>query len=177
MKVAVEVAVDEGERVAERKRGGLRRDQRGAVLAEFVIAILPILTAFFTFVQLAHIAAARLVLKHGAVVASRGAAVITNGHGNNPGQENGENKEQVTAAAEAAMAPWVAKGNFTNVDAQITDQSSEEDPYGWVTVRVDATYHCTVLTGPMGAIACAGRTKQMSQTYRMPHQGALYKVD
>src|SRR5436190_22180757 len=45
----------------------LRSDKRGAVLAEHVIAIVPILMTFFTFVQLSKVATARLVVKHSAI--------------------------------------------------------------------------------------------------------------
>lgn len=158
----------------EKSLRSLRGDERGAVLAEFVIAIVPIMTMFFTFVQLGSMATARLVLKHGAVVATRAAAVITNGHQNNPGQEKGVNEEQITQAAEAAMLPWVDKGLLSDVEAKVvSDESSEDDPYGWVTVKVTATYHCNV---PMGKVVCGGSDVDWEQQYRMPHQGANYKL-
>jgi Flp pilus assembly protein TadG len=150
----------------------LRKDTRGAVLAEFVIAIVPILTAFFSFVQLSHLATARLALKHGTIMAARGAAVITNAHDNTPGQQKGENNGDVVQGVQAAMYPWMANGNVSDVSVKITDESSKDDPYGWVTVEVSTTYHCTV---PMGWIACGGTTRTLTETKRMPHQGANYK--
>lgn len=148
----------------------LRRGRRGAVLAEFCIAIVPVLTTFFAFVQLSRMAAAKLVLKHGAIVGARAAAVIWNEHDNNPKAEGGQ--EAIDAAVNAAMAPWMAKGAFTGVSAKVTDTSSKEDPYGWVEVKVTANFVCNI---PMGFAVCGGATKSLSDTYRMPHQGANYK--
>jgi Flp pilus assembly protein TadG len=142
------------------------------VLAEFVIAIVPLLMIFFSFVQLSKIATARLVVKHGTIVGARAASVISNKNGNLPGVKD-DGEADIRAAVEVAMAPWSAQGSITNVDVQVNDQSSRSDPYGWVTVTVKATYNCKV---PMGFIACGGKTKTLEETYRMPHQGANYEL-
>src|SRR5262245_32602209 len=92
----------------------LLRDVRGAVLVEFVVAIVPVLTMFFTFVQLAKIASARLVVKHAAIVGARAAAVIANGKGNTPDQPKKPNDDQITTAVKAALGPWwSASGGIT----------------------------------------------------------------
>jgi Flp pilus assembly protein TadG len=151
----------------------LRRDSKGAVLAEFCIAIVPVLTTFFSFVQLSRIATARLVVKHSAIVGARAAAVITNGANNNPGQNQGANDDQVTNGVKAALGPWWTKsGGITSVNVTVNDTSSRSDPYNWVEVKVSATYACKV---PMGFIACGGPTKRIEESYRMPHQGAIYE--
>jgi Flp pilus assembly protein TadG len=152
----------------------LRKDKRGAVLAEFIIAIVPILAMFFNFLQLAHLATARLVVKHGAIVGARAAAVMTNGHDNTPDQKGkGVNESEIKQGVMLAMANWVAAGSLTNPTVNITDTSSYDDPYNWVTVEVKATYHCDL---PMAPLACGGsRTKELVETKRMPHQGANYK--
>jgi Flp pilus assembly protein TadG len=147
----------------------LHRNTKGAVLAEFVIAFVPLLTTFFSFVQLSKIATARLVLKHGTIVGARAASVISNANNNTP-DATGDGKGDITNAVKGAMGPWVSKGAIS-VDVQVNDQSTRDDPYGWVTVTVKATYKCTV---PMGFIACGGGTKQLEESYRMPHQGAIY---
>ena len=149
---------------------GIRRDTRGAVLAEFVIAIVPLLMTFFAFVQLSKVATARLVVKHSAIIGARAASVITNANDNTPGQAAGQNQGEILAAVNAGLGPWRTKMSSVTVD--VTDASSKADPYGWVTVNVRATYRCTV---PMGAIGCLGSTKVLEETYRMPHQGANYK--
>lgn len=151
----------------------LRRDTRGAVLAEFMIAIVPILMMFFSFIQLSKMAAARLVLKHSAIVAARAAAVITNNYDNNPCQPRGMNEGQILDAAKMALGEyWKKPGGFSRLRVEVTDTSSS-DPYNWVTVKVTGTYDCVIPLG--GRIACPGGTKTMEETHRMPHQGALYK--
>lgn len=150
----------------------LHRNTRGAVLAEFVVAVVPLLTTFFSFVQLSKVATARLVVKHGAIVGARAASVISNQHDNTPDAKGkGDGKGEISSAVKMAMAPWISKGSISGVNVDVNDQSSREDPYGWVNVTVKATYHCKV---PMGFLICAGSTKQLEETYRMPHQGALY---
>jgi Flp pilus assembly protein TadG len=137
---------------------------------EFVIAIVPILTMFFSFVQLSRIATARLVVKHGAIVGARAAAVMTNGKDNTPDQPAGTNAGAVGGAVRAAIGPW---NKTMAVNVAIDDASSRGDPYGWVEVKVTATYVCNV---PLGFIACGGPVKRIEETYRMPHQGATYRM-
>lgn len=150
----------------------LGKDQKGAVLAEFVIAVVPLLMTFFSFVQLSKVATARLVVKHGTIVGARAASVISNANNNTP-DAKGDGKADITNAVKLGMGPWVSRGNIVGVNVDVQDQSSRDDPYGWVTVTVKATYRCTV---PMGFIACGGATKQLEESYRMPHQGALYEM-
>lgn len=153
----------------------LKEDSRGAVLAEFCIALVPLLTMFFSFVQLSRISAARLVVKHSAIVGARAAAVVSNANNNNPGNGSGSNAVDVENAVKAAMGPWWNKsGGVTKVDVEIKDTSTRDDPYNWVEVKVTATYACNV---PMGSIACGGKTKQLVERFRMPHQGASYEAE
>jgi hypothetical protein len=148
------------------------RSARGAVLAEFVIAIVPVLTTFFSFVQLSKLATARLVVKHGTIIGARAASVLSNAHNNVP-EASGDGMSDITAAVKEGMGPWVQKGDISHVDVTVDDRSSRGDYYGWVTVTVKATYRCRV---PMGFIACGGTTKVFDESYRMPHQGAIYKL-
>lgn len=153
----------------------LRHDSSGAVLAEFVIALVPLLTMFFSFVQLSRLSAARLMVKHAAIVGARAAAVVSNGKGNNPGAKSGSNAGEVETAVKAALGPfWTRKGGVTKVDVDVNDTSSKDDPYNWVEVKVTATYACNV---PMGQIACGGKTKKLVEKFRMPHQGAHYEAE
>lgn len=148
----------------------LRGDKKGAVLAEFVIAIVPVMMTFFSFVQLSRIATARLVVKHSAIVGARAASVLSNQHDNNPGA-SGDGQADVKSAVQAALGPW---SRAMTVNVTVNDQSSTADPYGWVEVKVSATYRCNI---PMGHIACGlSATKTLEETYKMPHQGATYKM-
>jgi Flp pilus assembly protein TadG len=141
-------------------------------MAEFVIAVVPLLMTFFSFVQLSKIATARLMMKHGTIIGARAASVISNANNNTP-DAKGDGKGDITNAVKLGMGPWVSKGSITGVNVTVDDRSSRTDPYGWVTVTVKATYQCKV---PMGFIACGGRTKSLEESYRMPHQGAIYEM-
>jgi Flp pilus assembly protein TadG len=153
----------------------LRHDSRGAVLAEFCIVIVPLLTMFFSFVQLSRIAAARLMVKHSAIVGARAAAVMSNGADNNPGERSGSNDAAVETAVKSALGPWWNKsGGVTAATVDVNDTSSKDDPYNWVEVKVTATYACNV---PMGSLICGGKTKQLVERFRMPHQGAQYESE
>lgn len=147
------------------------KTRRGAVLVEFVVALVPLLTMFFGFVQLSKIAAARLMVKHAAIVGARCAAVTTNEKKNTPGQKEGANVDDTQRAVKAALGPWWNQGGVTAVDVTIDDKSTRDDPYDWVEVKVRATYACRV---PMGILVCGGRSKILEETYKMPHQGAVY---
>lgn len=151
----------------------LWRNTKGAVMAEFCIAIVPVFTTFFSFVQLSKVATARLVVKHSAIVGARAAAVMSNANDNLPDQQGAQTGE-ISNAVKASMGPWFASaGGITSVSVNVKDSSSRSDPYGWVEVEVNALYACKV---PMGFIACGGNTKRIKETYKMPHQGAIYKM-
>ncbi len=163
--------------VARRKIRGAGR--RGAVLAEFVIAVVPLLMTFFGFLQITKFFSAGFGVRHAAIVAVRAAAVYSNRANNNPGAE-GDGATQARQAAGAALAPWIADGSISSVNVDIEDRSSRNDPYGPVQVQVSATYNCRV---PMvGRLFCSGGRKTISTrnmagfSAQMPHQGAKYEV-
>jgi len=54
----------------------LRRDARGAVYVEFLIAFIPVFLLFLAVCQLIFLTAARLVVSHAAVVGARAAIVV-----------------------------------------------------------------------------------------------------
>ncbi len=155
----------------ESKKAGLHRDQRGAVLAEFVVVLIPLLTVFFVFVQLSAIAAASLVVKHSAIVGARAAAVFANEKGNIPELKDKDGKAQIEEGVKSAMGPWRFRMN-TTVD--VVDRSSKDannGPYKLVTVTVTARYRCDV---PLGKAICPGGSKTLVDTKSMAHQGARY---
>lgn len=160
----------------EEDKKSLHKDQRGAVLAEFVIVLLPMLTTFFVFAQLAAMASARLMLKHSAVVAVRAATVYSNTGDNVPEASGNTGGGDVTSAAQAALGTW--NRSFTGVGTTVNDTSTrgdDDNQYDMVTVTVRATYRCQV---PLGKIICgAGGTRAMQDTKSMPHQGARYRTE
>lgn len=161
-------------------RRTLVRDQRGAVLAEFVIAVVPLMMTFFGFLQVCKIFTAGLGVRHAAIIAVRAAAVYSNRANNNPGAE-GDGQSQARQAAGAALGPWIADGSISNVTVTVDDRSSRQDPYGPVQVQVSASYNCRVPM--MGRIICNGGSQRLSTqemagfSAQMPHQGAKYEVE
>lgn len=137
---------------------------------EFVVAIVPLLVAFFCLVQLAKLYSAKIVLDHAAITASRAAIVILPPNPDAP-RDPAKGQRDVTRAAELAMGPWKTSRAFTKVSI---DARGPSEPYGMTTVRVTATYRCSVPLG--GRIVCGlGGTKTMTSEASLPNQGARYK--
>jgi hypothetical protein len=147
----------------------LLNDKRGAVLAEFVVALVPLLTVFFVFVQISAIAAARIRFKHAAVIGARAASVFSNKNDNCP-ECQGDGSGEVNAAVRAALG---SQARSINASATVTDRSNRSDPYGLVTVTVTGQYQCGV---PLGKIICNGGSVTFTERKSMPHQGALYRM-
>lgn len=151
------------------------RDQRGAVLAEFVVAIFPLLTIFFVFLQFSAVTIASLLNKHAAVVAARCAAVVANEHHNVPEGKDDNGAGEITMSAQAAVGFW---SKYMTTTAVVTeDKSSEEKPngpYDLVTVEVTSVYKCGV---PLGKTMCPGGFVILKDKKSMAHQGARYKLD
>lgn len=158
----------------------LHQDKRGAVLVEFLVALMPLMITFFGSLQLMQVATARVVVKHGAIVGARAAAVISNKNRNTPDQPNGSDAD-VEAGVKLAMGPWVK--TMQSIDVRVDDQSSCDDPYGPVTVTVRAEYKCSV---PFGNLICSGmrfdgfhwnrpNAYPIEQRFTFPHQGARYQ--
>jgi Flp pilus assembly protein TadG len=151
----------------------LHADRRGAVLVEFLVAFMPLMITFSSFVQVAQIATASLVTKHATIVGARAAAVITNEHNNTPDQKKGKNLDQIEASVQAALGPWAK--TMKNVRVDVTDETTKDDPYGNIRVNVTADYKCSV---PFGGFVVCGKNGG-THTFRMnaayPHQGACYQ--
>ncbi|HSO41048.1 MAG TPA: hypothetical protein VLT33_51335 [Labilithrix sp.] len=155
------------------KLASLHSDKRGAVLVEFLIALMPLMITFSCFVQLSQMATAKLVVKHSAIVGARAAAVISNKNNNTPDQPKGDNLADIEAGVNAALGPW--KKQMATVTVKVEDSSSCDDPYGMVKVTVTAAHKCLVPFGGRLMCGAVGATHTMEQAYAMPHQGARYK--
>jgi Flp pilus assembly protein TadG len=151
----------------------LKDDKRGAVLVEFVVAFVPLMTVFFVFVQLSQLAVARLIVKHSAVVGARAAAVYHNEHTNVPEMCADNGKAKVDSAVRAAVGHWSDRITTTT---NVSDSSNRDSNgmYNLVTVRVNAVVRCRV---PLGRLMCPGGVALMTDVKSLPHQGARYKVD
>lgn len=150
----------------------LHADKKGAVLVEFLIALMPLMITFSCFVQLSQMATAKLVIKHSAIVGARAAAVISNKHNNTPDQPKGDNMADIEAGVHAALGPWDKQ--MATVTVKVEDSSSCDDPYGMVKVTVTAAHKCLVPFGGRLMCGAVGATHTMQQAYAMPHQGARY---
>lgn len=155
------------------QKPSLRTDERGAVLVEFLVALMPLMITFSSFVQLSQIATARVVVKHATIVGARAAAVISNANHNTPDQKSGDNVGDIREGVRAALGPWLQ--TMRRVDVDIQDQSDCSDPYGLVTVTVSADYKCSVPFG--GQLLCGthGGTHDITFKVGFPHEGARYK--
>jgi Flp pilus assembly protein TadG len=152
----------------------LVRDQRGAVLAEFVIVAIPLFVTFFSFAEVAHVAVANLMVRHATVSAARAASVISNGRRNTPDQPAGTNDAEIRAAVRATLGNY--SSSMASFEVEIQDDSTCEDYFGMVTVTVVAHYKCAV---PLGSLIVCGadRTKTLTHVAQLPHQGARYKSE
>lgn len=151
--------------------GKREEGERGAVLAEFVITVVPLLMMFFGWMQLAWLYTANLLVKHSANACVRAAVVIDPKDGLNPG-ENGD-ANQIQKAAEMAAQVQNAGPIFDDVRCTFENSASNEDPYGKVTATVTAQYTCGV---PMGRFIVCGREskKTLTGVASLPFQGARY---
>lgn len=159
---------------------GFHRDRRGAVLVEFIVAFMPLMITFSSFAQMAQIVTARLMLRHATVVGARAASVISNANNNTPDQKQGNNQDEIKAAVIAALGPTDPKTGLGlwektmgDLTVDVNDQSSCDDPYGLVTVRVRANYRCAVPFGNRLVCGLTG-THPIDDQLGFPHQGARY---
>ena len=153
------------------RRRNFVRDTKGAVLAEFAIAVVPMLTAFFSFWQVAMLLTAKTLVRHSAIVGARAAAVISGGAESNPtagGRAQG-NEGEIKQAVIEALGLWGDTGVLV-ANTQIDDNGG---PDGHVTVRVNATFRCKTPVG--NRFVCGGETKPIFDRASMPKQGASYR--
>lgn len=158
---------------AEKGLKGLHRNRKGAVLVEFLIAFMPLMMMFSSFLQVAQVATASLIGRHATVVAARAAAVITDAHKNTPDAQPGDNKDDIVAAYTGALGPW--KVTMSPVNITIDDASSKDDNFGMVTVTATTDYTCSVPFGNRLVCTTLGGTHEIKNVVKFPHQGACYK--
>lgn len=144
---------------------GLSRDNRGAVLAEFVIALMPMLLAFFVFLQLGQVYVASLMTRHAANMGARAAAVILPP---NPGN--------VGAPEDVDLAVHKAYGVFDKEFARVViEKTPAPAPFELVTVEVRAQYICHVPLGSRIVCGADGVVDMPPIVARFPNQGAKYR--
>jgi hypothetical protein len=152
-------------------REGIIRARRGAVLAEFAIAFMPICAMFLCVAQFSRYSIARLTTLHAAQVSVRACAVIIDPMPGHDVQLEGPDSDY-ERAAQIAMAPFEGSGEITHSNPKCVHDG--DDNGGTDTVTMDATYNCRV---PLARhIICSGGPKNFTVTAQFPHQGAKYKL-
>ncbi len=159
----------------DRGKRGTRflKETRGAVLAEFAIAFMPIMTIYLTMLELAHYFVIREVVVHAANVTARAAAVVGDTNQPGGGKVNGAFPDDCKAAGQFALQPWIKNGiNVQNIKVDCTQDAN--DTYGQDTGHITADYTCSVPVAKY--ICCSGGSKKIDVTSSFPHQGAKYKM-
>jgi len=153
------------------KRESIIRARRGAVLAEFAIAFMPICTMFLCVCQLSRYSIARLAVLHAAEVSVRACSVIIQPDPGHSKSIDGPDTD-VQRAAKVAMKPFEGSGEITHEDP--TCKHEGEDNGGTDTVEMTGTYTCQIPVAKR--IICSGGSKTISVHAQFPHQGAKYKL-
>lgn len=137
---------------------------KGAVLAEFVVVIFPLLVLFFTSVQAAAAYSASLRLRHATIIGARAAAVILPP---NPGGVGTE--ADIDKAIDVALGG--TRANFVSLNVKKTPAPK---PRELLTIEVTGEYRCGVPLG--GRVMCGadGLTTMGPIVIRYPNQGAEY---
>ncbi len=152
---------------------GLRKDARGVIFVEHLIAYLPVIFFFMATWQLLEMCAAHLILKRAASAAARAAIVVLpddpSYYGGVPKDKfDGKRKEDVKLAAALVLG---ANPHFGDFEVLVTE-TSESKP---LTATVNANFYCfagwaSLVCGPSGA-----RLLTAKSTYA--YQGASYKYE
>lgn len=153
------------------KKEGILRARRGAVLAEFAIAFMPICAMFLCVCQLSRYSIARLAVLHAAQVSVRACAVIIQPDPGHSTTIDGPDTD-VQRAAKVAMTPFEGSGEITHDDP--TCKHDGEDNGGTDTVTMTGHYDCKI---PLArGIVCSSGAKTFTVHAQFPHQGAKYKL-
>jgi hypothetical protein len=164
-----------GDRRGRAREPSPRRGIRGAVLAEFIIAFMPICAMFLCVCQLSRLAIARLVVMHAAEVSVRACAVIYDPDPGHDAKLDGPDSD-VQTAAHMVMQSFGGGPNGSD-ELTITDPTcnhSGEANGGTDTVKISADYHCTI---PLAEkIVCSKGDHYWTTQAQFPHQGAEYKL-
>ena len=157
-----------------RRRQGILHARKGAVLAEFAIAFMPICAMFLCVCQLARYSIDRLAVLHAAQVAVRACAVIKEPDPGSDTKLDGPESD-IGRAAEIALAPFEGStGTGELSHSEPTCDHTGEANGGTDTLTLKATFTCKI---PLASkIVCSDGDKDITVHAQFPHQGAYYKL-
>jgi Flp pilus assembly protein TadG len=141
----------------------VQRDERGAVMVEVALAIMPVLIIFFGTVQWCACAYVNLIVHHGAFVGARCNAVVA------PQMpDSGPTDDCQTGVNTLLATSTTAKATVTMLTAP--SKTAET----MVTTEVKLDYPCTI---PLGNVVACGssRSMKMKATASFPNQGSAYQ--
>jgi len=163
-------------------------NNRGAVLAEFSLAFLPIAAMFTVLMEVSRYSIARIAVQHAASVSVRACSVIQEpqyGPGSKEGVDGTE--ADIETAGKMALKPWMDSNTLSDVTV---DCPAQGDPSGTDEATVKASYHCSIPLG--GQLVCgtmaftsinstngsvsADPTVPIETKARMAHQGSRYII-
>lgn len=153
----------------------LKRDQRGAVFVEHIIAYLPVMFFFLATWQLLDLCAAHLILKRAASAAARAAVVVLPddpAYYDGVAKDNfsGKRKEDIEFAAQLILSASPHFSSDATVEVPSNLKSGEP-----LTATVKAKYHCfagwvSLVCGPTGV-------RELTAKSIYAYQGATYSYE
>ena len=138
------------------------KDTDGAVIPEFIIAVMPFLMLFFTTAQYSIIAYARLLTQHAAFMGARAAMVAC------PDPKGDGNAE--ATIQKAVTLSYGPVGNAAKPTAKVSGDC-DIVKQGLVKVDVQSDFPCTVPMG--GRLFCGGPKLTLRASASMPNQGSV----
>ncbi|MBP9111959.1 MAG: hypothetical protein KBF88_04080 [Polyangiaceae bacterium] len=130
-------------------------------MVEFIVVLMPLLTAFFCGIQIAFLGAAKMVAQHAVSVGVRAAAVHA------IMQPEGVSGAHV-AAVDRALGPW---SNALSINTAL--QTSGAGPSDEIRLQGTATYTCHVALARR--IVCTGGTQTWETQATLTNHGAAYQ--
>ena len=158
----------------DRHGASLRRDQRGAVVVEHLVAFLHVMFFFLVTLQIIDLAMADLVLRSAAWSAARAASVILPA---NPIAYGGVPKDQFAGAKRDAVvtaARMVLQANSHCDPASVHVSVTGNSGSGPVTATVRATYQCRA---SFVNVVCGGSSRELTHSASDVYQSAPYPYE
>jgi Flp pilus assembly protein TadG len=156
------------------------RNKKGAVMVEFIIAFMPIITIFLVLVEVSRYSMAKMAMEHAAGVSARACSVIQTPQNQGIDKVDGDPATDVQKAGQTALNVWTGNNKIGSKNAVLLSNvkvtcDPPAGPTGTDEAKVEADYHCRVPLA--GRLVCGFSKKTTIKTMaRMGHQGAKYKL-